>query len=126
MPGSSFLLPGFFNFFCLYLPLMKLFFGLMAILLLSLSFFPCGDNQECVKDAATANVENNNHTNHNHSSESCTLFCSCSCCAASAFYSAIPQTEPSKAVFFSEKYPLYNIGFNTEAHESIFQPPKLS
>ena len=28
--------------------------------------------------------------------------------------------------FQSEKYPLYNVAFSTEAQNSIWQPPKLS
>ena len=65
-----------------------------------------------------------NHEQHNHDSEACTPFCTCTCCAASAFYPTFSKTLITTIAFKSEEYPLYNVTFDTEAHKSIWQPPK--
>lgn len=110
----------------LYLQPMKFLFFIMGFFLLYLSCLPCGDSKECNVKTPVEISATDNHQQHNHPAEICTPFCICSCCAASAFYSTFSKAQVNKIVFQSQKYPLYNVAFNTEAHYSIFQPPKLS
>lgn len=111
--------------FSLSSPLMKFLFFILSLFMLYLSCLPCGDSTECNVKAPTEISATDNHQQHNHEAETCTPFCTCTCCAASAFYSANSKVQSVKS-FSSEKHPLYNVAFNTEAHYSIFQPPKLS
>ena len=94
--------------------------------MLYLSCLPCGDSKDCNIKVPTEISATDNHQQHNHDTETCTPFCTCSCCAASAFYSTFSRTQATKVVLQSEKYPLYNVAFNTEAHYAIWQPPQLS
>lgn len=110
----------------LLLPIMKYLFFIMGFLLLYLSCLPCGDSRECNVNAQVKFSATDNHQEHKHTSETCTPFCTCSCCAASAFNGSFSKIQISKIVFQSEKYPLYDIAFNTAAYYSIFQPPKFS
>ena len=112
--------------FSLSSPPMKFLFFIMGFLLLYLSCLPCGDSRECNVNAQVKISATDNHQEHKHTSESCTPFCTCSCCAASAFFSTFSKAQATKVIFQSEKYPLYNVTFNTETHYSIFQPPKIS
>lgn len=105
---------------------MRFLFGFLAVFLLYLSCLPCGDKVECSTKAQVKISASTNHRGHKHSSEACTPFCNCSCCAASAFNSPLSKAQVNKIEFQSEKYPLYNVAFSTEAHKSIWQPPKLS
>lgn len=98
----------------------------MGVFLLYLSCLPCGDSRECNSKAEVKISVANNHQQHKHNTEACSPFCSCSCCAASAFYSPLSKAQLNKVEFQSEKYPLYNVAFSTEAQNSIWQPPKLS
>lgn len=110
----------------LFLQPMKFVFFIMGVFLLYLSCLPCGDSTECNSKAEVKISVANNHQEHQHKSEACSPFCSCSCCAASAFYSPFSKVHVNKIEFQSEKYPLYNVSFSTEADNSIWQPPKLS
>jgi len=95
--------------------------------MLYISCLPCGYRIECnVRTEAKISGANDNHQQHKHNTEACSPFCSCSCCAASAFYSPLSKAQINKVEFQSEKYPLYNVAFSTEAQNSIWQPPKLS
>jgi hypothetical protein len=105
---------------------MKFFFFIMSFFFLYLSCLPCGDSKECNIKAPTEISAADNHQEHNHAAEICTPFCTCSCCAASAFYSPFSKTQVNKVILFSQKFPLYNVAFTTEAHISIWQPPKIS
>jgi hypothetical protein len=111
----------------LFLQPMKLFFSIVSLVMLYISCLPCGDRVECnVRAEAKISAANDNHQQHKHNTEACSPFCSCSCCAASAFYSPLSKAQLNKVEFQSEKYPLYNVAFSTEAQNSIWQPPKLS
>ncbi len=105
---------------------MKFFTFIMGFFLLYLSCLPCGDSRECNAKNPVEISANENHQQHNHESEACSPFCTCSCCPASSYFYNSLKYQISKIVLQSEKYPLYNIAFNSEAHYSIFQPPKLS
>ncbi len=105
---------------------MKLFFGLMAVLLLSFSFFPCGDKVECVKEYSMAVIENSSHDGHDHNTELCTPFCSCACCSI-VFYSEVPvKTISPKYIFPSEKFPIFSTVFHNNVFYSIWHPPQLA
>ncbi len=94
--------------------------------MLYLSCLPCGDIGECNVKPEAKIYTIDNHKQHNHESEACSPFCICSCCATSAYYTPFTKYLVSKVVFQSEKYPLYNVAINAEAHYSIWQPPKIS
>jgi hypothetical protein len=105
---------------------MKFFFFILSLAMLYMSCLPCGDSEECnVKTEAKISATDN-HQQHRHDAEACTPFCTCSCCAASVFYSPFTKALANKMGFQSEKYPIHNVAFTTEAHYSIFQPPKLA
>ena len=105
---------------------MKLFTFIMSFFLLYLSCLPCVDSNECNPKAPVEISAYDNNQQHNHEAEICTPFCTCSCCPASAFYSALSKVQCAKLVFKSDKFPLYNIAFNTEVFCKIWQPPQLS
>jgi len=107
-------------------PPMKFLFFILSLFMLYMSCLPCGDSKECNVKTPTEISATDNHQQHNHDAETCTPFCTCSCCAASTFYSTFSKAQATKVTFQSEKYPLYNVTFNTETHFSIFQPPKIS
>ena len=109
-----------------FLQAMKFLFFLLSFFMIYLSCMPCGDSEDCNVKAPTEISSTDNHQQHNHEAETCTPFCTCSCCPASAFYSALSKAQATKVVFQSEKYPLYNIAFNTEVFCKIWQPPQLS
>jgi len=94
--------------------------------MLSLSCFACSDGEECNVQAEAKISATNSHEQHNHDTEACTPFCTCSCCAVSTFYSNAAKAHTPKVVFQSEKYPLYNIAFNTEVYHCVWHPPKIS
>lgn len=104
---------------------MKFLFLILSLFMLYMSCLPCGDSKECNVKTPTEISATDNHQQHKHNAEACTPFCTCSCCAASVYYSPFAKSQVTK-VFQSEKYPLYNVSFNTVAHYSIFQPPKIS
>jgi hypothetical protein len=105
---------------------MKLFFSILSLAMLYISCLPCGDRNECNVRTEAKISATDNHQQHKHNSEACSPFCSCSCCAASAFYSPFSKAPVNKIEFQSEKYLLYNVSFSTEAHNSIWQPPKIA
>jgi len=105
---------------------MKFLFFFLGFFLLYLSCLPCSDSTECNAKAEVKISASTNHQEHNHTKEACTPFCTCSCCAASAFYSVSSKIQVTKVIFRSEKYPLYNVAFNTGVYYSIWQPPKLA
>ncbi len=94
--------------------------------MLYLSLLPCEDSIECNKKTEFSIAANDNHQQHKHQSEACTPFCTCSCCAASAFYSPLNKVQVIKAIFPSEKYPLFQEDNITDTHNSIWQPPKIA
>lgn len=105
---------------------MKLFFGLMAVLLLSLSFFPCGDKQECVKDTSSMLAEANHEASHNQSTEYCAPFCSCACCSV-VFYSEVTIKNFTSNINFSlEIFPSFSTSFHNNVFSSIWHPPQLT
>lgn len=118
--------PSIFQLLSLFLLPVKILFFIIAIYLLGLSFIPCGDKEECNSVTEQAVSAPSNHQEHKHDAEACTPFCICSCCAASAFYSTFPKAQVNKEGFQSDKYPIYTVAFTSEAHNIIWQPPKLS
>ncbi|KIC89875.1 DUF6660 family protein [Flavihumibacter sp. ZG627] len=105
---------------------MKFLFSFLTFFLLYLSCLPCSDSTECNAKAEAKISATDNHQQHRHDAEACTPFCTCSCCASSAFYSPFSKAQVNKVMLSSEKFPLYNVAFTTEAHNCIWQPPKLS
>ncbi|MBK8787057.1 MAG: hypothetical protein IPN43_11340 [Chitinophagaceae bacterium] len=105
---------------------MKIFTLILSFFLLYLSCLPCSDSTECNIKAPAAISATDNHQQHRHDAEACTPFCTCSCCAASAFYTSFSKAQVNKVMPSSEKFPLYNVVFTTEANNSIWQPPKIS
>ena len=115
-----------FKYLFLYLQIMKAFFFILGCFMLYLTCLPCGDSEECnVKLSAQISAATN-HQEHHHNAESCTPFCTCSCCAASVFFVSYTKTKINKAIFQSEKHPVYNVALNGEVYYAIWQPPKLS
>lgn len=108
---------------------MKFLSLILAIAIMAVSFVPCTDNllakggNVVKKEIASSDKSSKDH---NNTSDNCSPFCTCSCCAASAFYSPFAKAQINKVEFQSEKYPLYNVAFSTEAQNSIWQPPKFS
>ena len=91
-----------------------------------MSLLPCGDSTECNAKIEAKISPIDNHQQHKHDAEACTPFCTCSCCATSVFYSPFSKVQVNNVGFQSQKYPLHNVAFNTEAHNSIWQPPRVS
>lgn len=110
----------------LFLQPMKFFAFIIGFFLLYLSCQPCGDSRECNKKTEGMISATDNHQQSNHNAENCTPFCTCSCCATSVFFSSYFKTPESKAITQAEKFPLYDITFNSEVFSSIWQPPQLS
>lgn len=94
--------------------------------MLYISCLPCGDSEDCNIKREDAIYAVDNHEEHSHDAETCTPFCTCSCCVASAFYTPFTKAQVNKVVVQPEKYPLDTVAFTTEAHKSIWQPPRLS
>jgi len=105
---------------------MKILFTFLSIFMIYLSCLPCSDSTECNVKAEEKISSSTNHQQHNHAKETCTPFCSCSCCAASAFYSPLSKLQATKIISQLDKFPLYNVAFNTEEYYSIWQPPKVA
>jgi len=105
---------------------MKFFAFIMSFFLLYLSCQPCGDSKECNEKSELKISATHNHQEHNHNAESCTPFCTCSCCPTSVFFSSYFKTLDSKAITQAEKFPLYDVTFDSEVFSSIWQPPQLS
>jgi len=105
---------------------MKILFRFLGYFLLYMSCIPCGDATAYNVKADVTISSSSNHPAHNHKSETCTPFCTCSCCATATFYSAFSKIQATKANLKSEKHLLYNIAFDTEAHYTIWQPPRIS
>jgi hypothetical protein len=93
-----------------------------------LSCLPCSDGNECDVSSKTGEKISpaTNHQKHSHAKETCTPFCTCSCCAASPYYSPLFKIAATKVISLLEKYPLYNVAYNTEVYYTIWQPPKLA
>jgi hypothetical protein len=106
--------------------IMKFFTFIMSFFMLYLSCLPCSDSTECNIKAPAAISATDNHQQHSHDTEACTPFCTCSCCSASGYYSPFSKVQLNKVTPSSEKFPLYNVALNAEAHYSIWQPPQLS
>lgn len=98
----------------------------MSFYLLFLTYFPCGDRQECNVKSEVNISAFTGHDGHDHDNEACTPFCSCSCCPASAFYTSFAKASFVKPVIQSQEFHNYDITFNTEVHISIWQPPQLA
>ena len=105
---------------------MKFFFLILSFAMLYMSCLPCGDSKECNAKTEAKISATDNHEQHKHNAEACTPFCTCSCCAASVFYSHFSKAQVNKVMLSSEIFPLHNVAFTTEAHKSIWQPPRLS
>jgi hypothetical protein len=107
---------------------MKFLFLFLGFYLLGLSCLPCSDSKECSTDTGVTVTFSavNNHQEHNHTREACTPFCTCSCCAASVFYSPLNKIQVIKAIFPSEKYPLFQEDNISDTLNSIWQPPKIA
>ncbi len=87
---------------------------------------PCTDGVNAI-DKVRQEIVKASHQQDSHSNtDACSPFCSCSCCAASVLHSPFSKAQINKIEFQPENYPLYNVSFSTEAHNSIWQPPKLS
>jgi hypothetical protein len=105
---------------------MKFLFFFLSLFMLYMSCLPCGDTNTCNAKAPAEISATDNHQQHKHDSDICSPFCTCACCATSVLYSAFYKEQAIKVVAQSEKYPLYNIAFTTQAASNIWQPPKLS
>lgn len=106
--------------------LMKCITTIVAFFLLFMSLLPCGDTLECNYKAMAQVSTADGHKQHAHSSEICSPFCICSCCAVSTYFAPAQKLQVSKIIIPTQKFPLYNVVFNTEAHYTIWQPPQLS
>jgi len=105
----------------------KFLFFIISCLIITLPCIPCRDNKDCdEKIEATISKADNPHGQHKHDKESCSPFFTFSCCAVSHFFPVIIKTQVASVIFQQEKYSLYNVAVNAEAHYSIWQPPKLA
>ena len=93
--------------------------------MLYMSSVPCGDGIECNSVSEERITATSDHSEHPHTLEICTPFCTCSCCAASVTMSYVSKGTVPEGEFNSASYPLYNVRFYADVHNSIWQPPKL-
>lgn len=106
---------------------MKYFWLIFSIFLLSLSVYPCSDNDECEK-AKREVSKVHNHEKQHQDTEHCTPFCTCSHCPASAFFQQLSTVSFLKKQIAFEHKPenKYTFIFTEEISIKIWQPPKIA
>ncbi len=108
---------------------MKNFWFIFSIFLLSLSVYPCSENDNCEKKTKSEVSKNNNSQNQQQEAEHCTPFCTCSHCPASVFFiHIITYNLKKKVILFQEKklISFYNYTYTKTISDKIWQPPKIS
>ncbi len=103
---------------------MRLFAFILSLFILTLSFVPCSDNEDCNTPDLSLNSD---HSDHDHNEDSCTPFCSCSCCgipglilSSPIFYTVLQELKmptPAATVYYSDLIPNYFYSF--------WQPPRI-
>ena len=104
---------------------MRLFFSIMALIVLVLSCMPCADTNACSgKGEKTISVLHKS-TGESDKNDDCSPFCQCSCCAGVPLqltsYSAtlsLPEIHLTHFVFYSAS--------TTRISFAVWQPPKLT
>jgi hypothetical protein len=108
---------------------MKNFWLIFSVFLLSLSVYPCSDNEECETVVKTEISKTNNHEKHDHDSEQCTPFCTCACCGVHPLQAQYALTTSKKKFSIPEKkerLSFYSFIYNKKIILNIWQPPKIS
>ena len=112
--------------------IMKLFLLTFCFYLISLSAFPCSDNEECntiSKTEITKISQSINHDEHSHQNEQCTPFCTCNCCGVHSFKLENPYFSSNENRVVKNKSKLINtyaFVYSNGFFSTILQPPKLS
>ena len=108
---------------------MKNFWFVFSIFLLSLSVYPCSENDNCEKKTKSELSENHNSQNQQQENEHCTPFCNCSHCPASVFYQNVfPYNFKEKTIKCESNklITFYTFIYTQKIADKIWQPPKIS
>lgn len=108
---------------------MKSFWCLFSIFFLSLSVYPCSENDDCEKTTKSEVVKKSSQENQEQQAEHCTPFCNCSHCPTSVYYiSIVSPILKKKEILFQEKKLLsfYSFIYTQKIADKIWQPPKIS
>ena len=112
-----------------YICRMKNFWLLFSIFFLSLSVYPCSENDDCEKILKTKASKIYSQQNKQQKVEHCTPFCTCSNCPATIFFIQITSYNlKNKVIAFQEKKLLsfYSFIDTKKIADKIWQPPKIS
>lgn len=108
---------------------MKNFWFIFSIFFLSLSVYPCSENDDCEKNIKTEVSKFDNQKDQKQEAEHCTPFCTCSHCPASVFFiHTTTYILKKKVILFQEKklLPFYAFIYTQTIADKIWQPPKIS
>ncbi len=108
---------------------MKNFWFIFSIFLLSLTVYPCSENDNCEKNINSEVCKAENQKNKTQEPEHCTPFCNCSHCPASVFFiNNVSYTLKKKVILFQEEKLLsfYTSIYTKKIADKIWQPPKIS
>ncbi|PLK44889.1 DUF6660 family protein [Emticicia sp. TH156] len=109
---------------------MKIFSVILALYVLTLSFLPCGDIEDCTETGIDKILfSQTDHSSHQEDAEYCSPFCICACCGTNiSFNFYIPFLETENPIFFYEQNSkiAYRNDFSfSNFYANIWQPPRL-
>ena len=108
---------------------MKNFWLLFSFFLLTLSVYPCSENDSCENNIKKETTTKDKHHKDSQKTEHCTPFCTCSHCPSSIFYYFKSNIILKKKTFSFQENKLlsfYSFTYNKKIANSIWQPPKIS
>ncbi len=92
--------------------------------MLSLSYIPCTDSEDCHEISETKILAFDDHNHGSHETEACTPFCSCACCAVPVQVQQVFYTVTPLKHFQSFDFQ-YSDDFRSYTAHAIWQPPRL-
>ncbi|WP_460474266.1 DUF6660 family protein [Emticicia fontis] len=110
---------------------MKILQFILSMYILTLSFLPCGDVEDCNEVGNVPVIfSQSSHSEHQDDAEFCSPFCICTCCGTNISYNFhIPflASEDQPYVFTQNLRVAYkNDSSLSNFFGNIWQPPKLS
>ena len=111
-----------------YLWAMKIVSFIFSLYLLTLSFMPCTDGEDCKDEtqSQTSTFATTDHSNHDNDTENCSPFCVCACCGQNITTLFYPVDFLSFKPVSKQVFSVYTSAFVSEVYFNIWQPPKIS
>jgi hypothetical protein len=100
---------------------------LFTCYIITLSFMPCNDADDCVQENAIEHSSvNSDHAEHEGDTENCTPFCMCACCGQSYHFEYFPASLGFESAILVLEESKYQATFISGYACSIWKPPQLS